>query len=217
MMMKRTTSRAPCEAKMIHIRGSRRYGSRCNIPGGWKVNGTCSRGRLHVQGIIFNPLPHHSNAYKVQSIISVQRALHQSLWPRKHCTPTKSPYGPPRDRASLDIHRPLPTLPSQVDDLLESTQFLLMFADALQAVDDHVPIKDDPSSFWVNIIHLPNSPIHSQSGHLSLHTSRNSLHTLVPHAPYIHTLTITPPPVKRHVPSTSWAPTCLTSALIQSQ
>jgi hypothetical protein len=55
--------------------GSRRYGSRCNIPGRWKMNGTCIRGRLHVQGIIFDPLPHHSNAYPVQGIISVQREL----------------------------------------------------------------------------------------------------------------------------------------------
>jgi hypothetical protein len=54
---------------------SRRYGNRCNIPGRKTTNGTCIRGRLHVQGIIFDPLPHHSKAYLVQGIISVQRAL----------------------------------------------------------------------------------------------------------------------------------------------
>jgi hypothetical protein len=63
MMTKRTTSRAPCVPKnRIHHRGSRRYGSRYNIPGRWKMNGTCFRGKLHVQGTIFDPLPHHSNA-----------------------------------------------------------------------------------------------------------------------------------------------------------
>jgi hypothetical protein len=51
--------------------------NRCNIPGRWQMNGTCIRGRLHVQGIIFDPLPHHSNAYRVQGIISVQWALRE--------------------------------------------------------------------------------------------------------------------------------------------
>jgi hypothetical protein len=70
------TSHAPCVAKnRIHLPRSRRYGSRCNITCRWKKNGTCIRGRLHVQGIIFDPLPHHSNAYPVRGIISVQRAL----------------------------------------------------------------------------------------------------------------------------------------------
>jgi hypothetical protein len=78
MMMKRTASRAPCAAKNgIHLRGSRRYGSRYNIPGRWKMNGTCIRGRLHVQGIIFDPLHDHSNAYPIQGIISVKRALRE--------------------------------------------------------------------------------------------------------------------------------------------
>jgi hypothetical protein len=34
-------------------------------------------GRIHVQCIIFDPLPHHSNMYPVQGIISVQRELHE--------------------------------------------------------------------------------------------------------------------------------------------
>jgi hypothetical protein len=42
-----------------------------------------------------------------------------------------------------------PSLTSQVEDLPESTRFLLQFADALQPVDDPTPIKDDPSSYTV--------------------------------------------------------------------
>jgi hypothetical protein len=38
-------------------------------------------------------------------------------------------------------------LTSQVEDLPESTEFLLEFADAFQLVDNPTPIKDDPSSF----------------------------------------------------------------------
>jgi hypothetical protein len=69
--------RTMCSEERDTPSGSRRYGSRCKIPGRWKMNGTCIRGRLHVQGIIFDPLPHHSNAYPVQGTISVQRALRE--------------------------------------------------------------------------------------------------------------------------------------------
>jgi hypothetical protein len=67
-----STPRTMCsEEPDTHLRGSHRYGSRCNIPGRWKMNGTYIRGRLHVQGIIFYSMPHHSNAYPVQYTISV--------------------------------------------------------------------------------------------------------------------------------------------------
>jgi hypothetical protein len=78
MMMKRTPSRAPCVAKSrIHLRGSRRYGSRCNIAGRWKMNGACIRWGLHVRGVILDPPPHQSNAYPAQGTISVQRELRE--------------------------------------------------------------------------------------------------------------------------------------------
>jgi hypothetical protein len=51
----------------------------------------------------------------------------------------------------------------RLEDLPEPAQFILQFADALQPVDVPIPIEDDPSSLWVNIRHLPNNPIHSQS------------------------------------------------------
>jgi hypothetical protein len=41
----------------------------------------------------------------------------------------------------------LPTHATQVEDLHEPTQFLLQFADALQPVDEPVPIEGDLSSF----------------------------------------------------------------------
>jgi hypothetical protein len=36
--------RTMCSKNRIHLRENRRYGSRCNIPGRWKMNGTCIRG-----------------------------------------------------------------------------------------------------------------------------------------------------------------------------
>jgi hypothetical protein len=52
--------RTMCSEEPDTPSGSRRYGSRCNIPGRWKMNGTCIRGRLHVQDIIFDMLPHQA-------------------------------------------------------------------------------------------------------------------------------------------------------------
>jgi hypothetical protein len=78
MVMKRTIPCAPYVAKnRIHLRGIRHYGSRCNIPGPLKMNGICIQGRLHVQGIIFGPLPHHSNAHPVQGTMSFQLELRE--------------------------------------------------------------------------------------------------------------------------------------------
>jgi hypothetical protein len=88
---------------------------------------------------------------------------------------------------------PSPAPTSQVEDLAESTQFLLHFVDAIQPVEDPIPIKDDPSSFMANILHLPNNPIHSQSLPVSIYTSRHPLHTPVPLISQLHTVTITPP------------------------
>jgi hypothetical protein len=69
--------RTVCSEEPDTLRRSHRYGSRCNIPGRWRMNGTYIQGRLHVQCIIFDPLPHHSNAYLVQGITSIQRALRE--------------------------------------------------------------------------------------------------------------------------------------------
>jgi hypothetical protein len=56
-----------------------------------------------------------------------------------------------------------PTHPQcRLEDLLEPAQFILQFADALQPVEVPTPIEDDPSSLGVNILHVPNNPIHSQ-------------------------------------------------------
>jgi hypothetical protein len=63
--------RTMCSEEPDTPSGSRLDESRCNVPGRWKMNGTCIRGRLHVEGIIFDPLPRHSNAYPVQGIIFV--------------------------------------------------------------------------------------------------------------------------------------------------
>ena len=68
----------------------------------------------------------------------------------------------------------------RLEDLPEPAQFILQVADALQPVDVPPPIEDDPSSLWVNILHLPNNPIHSQSRHVSLHILSYSLHEHVP-------------------------------------
>jgi hypothetical protein len=56
----------------------------------------------------------------------------------------------------------------RLEDLPEQAQFILQFADAIQPLDTPTPIEADPSSFWVNILHLPENPIHSQSGHVSI-------------------------------------------------
>jgi hypothetical protein len=60
-----------------------------------------------------------------------------------------------------------PTHATQVGDIPEPTQFLLQLADALQPVDEPVPIEGDPSSFWINILHLPNNPGHTRLGHVN--------------------------------------------------
>jgi hypothetical protein len=84
---------------------------------------------------------------------------------------------------------------SRIGDLPEPAQFILQFADALKPVDVPIPIEDDPSSLSVNILHLPNNPIHSQSGPISLHIFSYSLHESVPPNHHFHTITITPSPV----------------------
>jgi hypothetical protein len=105
---------------------------------------------------------------------------------------------------------------SHIEDLPEPTQFLLQFADAPQLVDDPDPIKDDPFSFLMNILHLPNSPIYSQSGHVNIHIPPNTSHTTILHPPNSQHNHNTPL-VTCHVRGTSWAATYLTTILIHSQ
>jgi hypothetical protein len=108
-----------------------------------------------------------------------------------------------------------PTLATQVADLTEPTHFILQFADAFHPVANPTPIVDDPSAYYVNIHHLPDNPILSQSCTVPLHIQPHTFRTTVPLTPKIHTIAITPSPVTGHVPRTSWAATCLTTALIQ--
>ena len=104
-----------------------------------------------------------------------------------------------------------------LEDLPEQAQFVLQFADAIQPLDTPTPIEADPAAFWVNILHLPENPIHSQSGPVSIPILSYSPHELVPPDNHLHNITITPPPVSGLVPGLPWSDTCLTTVLIQSR
>jgi hypothetical protein len=59
------------------------------------------------------------------------------------------------------------TLPkaTTITDLPRATQYLMQFANAIQLVVAFLPIEGDPIFSWVNLLHLPDNPIHPQSKH----------------------------------------------------